>query len=271
MHEDFGQTMRRPRRDVLSAIGLVAAGFALERIVVAADRPKMGLIFPPKDRGIPEEGVAMYGANVDFLVEGLGLRTMTPEGYDSVIDIIPAAAESLAERGADAIVLMGTSLSFYRGETFNQRLTETVREATGLPAVTMSTAVVEGLKEVGGQRIVAATAYNSEVNGRLVVFLEEHKFDIQHIDGLGLEAIDSPSAVTLENLIDFSARVFADAPESDAILVSCGGFRTLELLAPLEERCGVPAVSSTPHALMAGARLLGLSGAVTGYGSLLNG
>jgi arylmalonate decarboxylase len=263
--------MQHSRRDVLSVAGLVVAGCALERSAMAADQPKPGLIFPPKARGVPEEGPAMYGSEVEFLVEGLGLETMTPEGYDSVIDRIPPAAESLAERGADAIVLMGTSLSFYKGEDFNQRLTESVREATGLPAVTMSTAVIEGLRQVGGRRIVAATAYNTEVNGRLLAFLEEHGFDVLHIEGLGLEAIDSPSAVNMEYLIDFSAGVYADAPESDAILVSCGGFRTLELLAPLEQRCAVPAVSSTPHALMAGARLLGLTGTVSGYGALLAG
>ena len=263
--------MRCSRRDVLSALGLVAASSVVERTVFAAEPPKLGLIFPPKDRGVPAEGLAMYGSDVEFLVEGLGLETMTPEGYDSVIDRIPPAAQSLAERGADAIVLMGTSLSFYKGEEFNQRITESVREAAGLPAVTMSTAVIEGLKEVGGRHVVAATAYNDEVNGRLRAFLAEHGFDVRHVEGLGLEAIGSPSLVNLEYLIDFSADVYADAPDSDAILVSCGGFRTLELLAPLEQRCGVPAVSSTPHALMAGARLLGLTGAVAGYGTLLNG
>lgn len=42
-------------------------------------------------RGVPEEGVAMYGGKVEFVVEGLGLATMTPEGYDSVVDRIGPA------------------------------------------------------------------------------------------------------------------------------------------------------------------------------------
>jgi maleate cis-trans isomerase len=52
--------------------------------------------------------------------------------------------------------------------------------------------------------------------------------------------------------------------------VSCGGFRTLELIAPLEKRTGVPVISSMPHGLWAGARLVGLSGAAPGYGRLLS-
>jgi maleate cis-trans isomerase len=53
-------------------------------------------------------------------------------------------------------------------------------------------------------------------------------------------------------------------------LVSCGGFRTLELIAPIEARTGVPVISSMPHGLWAGARLVGLSGASPGYGTLLS-
>ena len=194
---------------------------------------------------------------------------MTPEGYDSVTDKIVPVAENLASRGAQAIVIMGTSLTFYKGEAFNHQLTENVRQATGLPAITMSTGIIEGLKRVGARRVAVATAYIDEVNNRLVSFLEEHGFQVLTIRGLGLERLNEPELLTPSSLIEFSSGVYDTAPDADAIVVSCGGLRTLEILAPLEVRCSVPAVSSTPHALLAGARLLGLSGRVPGYGSLL--
>ena len=84
---------------------------------------------------------------------------MTPEGFDSVIPLIPAAAKKLAANGADAIELTGTSLTFYKGEAFNQKLRETVTKASGLPATTMSNGVIEGLKVVGAKRVAVATAY----------------------------------------------------------------------------------------------------------------
>ncbi len=65
-------------------------------------------------------------------------------------------------------------------------------------------------------------------------------------------------------------RVRESAPDADSLLVSCGGFRTLELIAPVEARTGVPVISSMPHGLWAGARLVGLSGAAPGYGTLLS-
>src|SRR6185436_6445327 len=65
--------------------------------------PVLGLIFPPAARGVPEEGVAMYGERLQFAVTGLGVERMTPAGFDEVMERIPAAAAQLAAAGADAI------------------------------------------------------------------------------------------------------------------------------------------------------------------------
>jgi arylmalonate decarboxylase len=264
--------MDRQRRQIVASLALAAttSGLGLRSAGAADEVPVLGLIFPPADRGIPEEGVAMYGDRLRFVVTGLGLERMTPDGYDAVIGLIPEAATRLVEAGAEAIELTGTSLTFYKGEAFNQTLRETVTRASGLPATTMSNGVIDGLKAVGGRRVAVATAYNDEVNARLRAFLIEHGFEPQVITGLGIEAIEDVDAVTQDDLLEFGARVRASAPEADSLLVSCGGFRTLELIAPLEQRTGVPVISSMPHGLWAGARLVGLDGAAPGYGSLLS-
>jgi len=231
--------------------------------------PLLGLIFPV-DRPVPEEGLAMYKTGIRFVTTHLDLKTMTPDGYDAVLDDIPAAAVKLRDAGAKAIVLMGTSLTFYKGAAFNKRLAETVAQASGLPATTMSNGIIEGLRAVNGKRLAVATAYNDEVNARLRAFLGESGFEVLALKGMGIEAVAGVDSVTQDQLLNFSADVHKSAPEADAMLVSCGGFRTLEIIAPLEERTKVPVVSSTPHALWAGARLLGLSGRAPGYGRLLS-
>jgi arylmalonate decarboxylase len=134
----------------------------------------------------------------------------------------------------------------------------------------MSNGVIDGLKAVGAKRVAVATAYNDEVNGRLRAFLIEHGLEPLVVTGLGIEAVADIDRVTQNDLLEFGARVRASAPEADALLVSCGGFRTLELIAPLEARTGVPVISSMPHGLWAAARLVGLSGAAPGYGTLLS-
>jgi arylmalonate decarboxylase len=258
--------MNKARRDFLRT---TAAALAAASTLNAAAEPVLGLIFPPLNRPLPPEASILYPSGVKFLIEGLGLESMTPEGYDKVIPLIKPAAERLAKQGAQAISLMGTSLTFYKGSAFNQQLTDSIKSATGLPANTMSTAVIEGLKTVGAKRLAVATAYSDEVNDRLTAFLKENGFEVVKMKGLGIIDMDTPGRVTEDQLLKFSVEVHKSASGSNAILVSCGGLRTLEMLAPLEQQTHIPAVSSTPHALRAAVRLLGLSGKVTGYGTLL--
>jgi arylmalonate decarboxylase len=264
--------MATKRRDFLTgcAAAVTAAGFGLRAANAQGRAPVLGLIFPPLNRGVPEEGIAMYGDRLKYVVTGLGVESMTPEGFNAVIERVPAAAEKLAAQGAEAIELTGTSLTFYQGEAFNQKLRQIVVDASGLPATTMSNGVIEGLKEVGAKRVAVATAYNDVVNERLRAFLIEHDLEPLVVTGMGLEAITAVDSVTQDDLLEFGARVRASAPDADSLLLSCGGFRTLELLAPLEARTGVPVISSMPHGLWAGARLVGMSGAAAGYGTLLS-
>jgi arylmalonate decarboxylase len=258
--------MTHSRRDFLMAGCALAAAGGLGK---AAANPVLGMIFPTSGPMIPE-ALAMYPSGVSFLRDGVGLQTMTPEGYDSVIDRIVPAAQGLARQGARAVILFGTSLSFYKGAAFNQHLADSIHNATGLPSTTMSTAVVEGLRAVGARRLAVATAYNEDVSGRLRTFLTESGFEVLTVQGLGLVNIADPDKVSQRELEKFCAGVAKNAPQADAMVVSCGGLRTLELIAPLEKECGMPVISSTPHALWAGVRLLGLQGKAPGYGTLLS-
>lgn len=264
--------MRIPRRDMLVGTAASLALGATGSWAAAADvsKPVLGLILPPADRTVPPEGVDLYGSQLRFVVNGLGIERMTPDSFDAALARLPQAAEELAAAGAQAIELAGTSLTFYKGEAYNQQLREIITRASGLPATTMSNGVIDGLKAVGARRVAVATAYNDLVNGRLQAFLREHGLEPVVITGLGIEAMTDLAKVTQQDLLDFGARVRASAADADTLLLSCGGFRTLDLLAPLEARTGVPVISSMPHGLWAGARLAGLDGSAPGYGRLLS-
>jgi len=247
---------------------IASAGAASAALGPAAE-PVLGMIFPPANYPVPPEARLLYPSGIRFLSAGVGLERMTPEGYDQVFDRIVPAAQKLAKDGANAISVMGTSLTFYKGAAFNEQLKKTVTKATGLPSTTMSTGIVEGLKAAGGRRIAVATAYNEEVSRRLKVFLEESGFEVLTVKGLGIERFEDRPPVTHDELLNFSAGVYEAAPKADALVISCGALKTLDLIVPLEQRCKVPVVSSTPHALQASVRLLGLSGQAKGYGSVL--
>ena len=83
-------------------------------------------------------------------------------------------------------MVIGTSLTFYRGAQAHARLLERLRATTGLPVSTMSQAVVDGLRSVDARRIAVATAYADEVNKRLGQFLSDNGFEVLALEGFGL-------------------------------------------------------------------------------------
>src|SRR5580704_6002728 len=196
-----------------------ATAAALAAPLVSAAEPVMGMIFPPANYPVPPEAKQLYPSGVTFLAEGLAFNGMTIESYDEAVPRIVPAAMKLKDRGATGISIMGTSLTFYKGAAFNQELIDRVHKATGLPATSMSTGIVDGLKVAGAKRVVVATAYSDVVNATLERFLKESGFEVLSIKGLNLVSADG---VTQEQIIDLAVRTVTSAPEADALLVSCG-------------------------------------------------
>jgi arylmalonate decarboxylase len=252
------------RRHLLAATSLATAAAALG----ATPERKLGMIFPPKGYAVPPEAKLLYPTGIEFLADDVAFNGMSIESYIEAVPRIVPAALRLKARGAEAISIMGTSLTFFKGAAYNQELIDSVKRATGLPATSMSTGIVDGLKVAGAKRIAVATAYTDEVNNPLKQFLTESGFHVEFIRGLNL--VRATGNVTQEQLFDFSAKVFADTKGADTLLISCGGLKTIDLLKPLEAQCKVPVVSSTPHALMNAVRMVGAAPRVTGWGTVLS-
>ena len=258
--------MSTSRRDFFRIAGVMAGAAFASPALEAANEPALGLIFPPKDYPIPPDAKRLYPSGVEFLGDGVGLPGgMSIEGYEEAIPRVVPVAEALAKRGAKVISVFGSSLTFYKGAKFNQDLTERVTKATGVPATTQSNGLIDGLRTVNAKRVALATAYTDIVTGRLKVFLEEHGFEVSSAKGLGFERIPD-GAATQEILFNLGADAYANSKKADALVVSCGALRTLDLIVPLENKIKVPVVSSTPHGLMNGVRLLGFNPRALGFG-----
>jgi arylmalonate decarboxylase len=230
---------------------------------------RIGLVVPFAEDRVPNEGPIMY-PHVTFIPHGTGVGSLTPEGYDQAFYKIVPAADNLAKRGVDAIMVIGTSLTFYRGPEFNEYLIREIHKRTALPVSTMSTAIVDGLREVDAERVAVATAYTKVVNDKLKDLLTYHGFDVRSLESFGIIEFGGGAVrKTEDEIIELAIKARDEAPDAEAILISCGGLRTLNVAKPLEERCGLPVVSSTPAAFWAAMRLVGESGRLSGYGRLL--
>jgi len=257
------------RRDLLKLGGACVATIALgSKLNAANTEPVIGLIFPPFTKPLPEAD-KMYPNTVKFLMKGLGITAMTAEDYDAAVPKVTNAAKGLRDKGAQGISLMGTSLTFYKGAEFNRYLIQSMHEATGLPCTTMSTGIVDGLQAVKAKRVAVATAYQDDINQRLIVFLNESGFQVDYLKGLGLGLLSEPRKVTEAQLMDLCSDVCRSAPHAEALVISCGGLFTMGIHLALEKQFKVPVVSSTSAALWSVVRMMGMSGRAPGLGRLL--
>jgi arylmalonate decarboxylase len=262
--------MMNSRRDFLKIAGVATVHLtAGSHLLEAAGEPALGLIFPPLNYPIPPDAKRLYPKGVEFLGNGVGLPGgMTVEGYDEAIPRVLPAAEELKKQGARVISVFGSSLTFYKGAKFHAELIEKVSKLTGVPATTQSNGLIDGLKVANANRVAVATAYTDTVTDRLKIFLEEHGFQVTFAKGLGYTQIPE-GAATQDILFKLGADAYAQSNKADALVLSCGALRTLDLIVPLEKEVRVPVVSSTPHGLMNGVRLLGVSPRSQGYGMVL--
>ena len=258
------------RRHILKLGSIATAYGALGGVTFGAtEEPALGLILIPVNPSIPPDARVLYPTGVRFLVNGVGLPGgMTPEGYDEAIPRVVPAAQELAKQGAKVISVSGSSLTFYKGAKFHDALIRQVSNATGRLATTQSNGLLDGLRGVNARRVAVATAYTDIVTERLKIFLQEYGFEVTSAKGLGFEVVPQ-GAATHDILFKLGTDAYASSKKADALVVSCGALRTLNLIVPLENEIKVPVVSSTPHGLMNGVRLLGVSPRVEGYGMVL--
>lgn len=254
------------RREFIELAALASALSAVGSTARAAE-PVAGLIFPPANYPIPPDAKRLYPSGVTFIGNGLGFNGMTIESYDEAIPRALPRAQELASQGANLISVFGSSITFYKGAQFNKELCDKVTALTGLPATTQSNGLIDGLKHVNARRVAVATAYTDGVTERLKIFLGEHGFEVASTKGLGLER--TPEAANEELLHALGVDAYKLAGKADALVLSCGGLRTLDVIVPLEKAIGVPVVSSTPHGLWHCARMLGVKTRISGFGMVM--
>jgi arylmalonate decarboxylase len=260
--------MTTTRRDFVRIAGTATAATLLSAPAFGANEPALGLIFPPKDYPIPPDAKRLYPSGVEFLGDGVGLPGgMTIEGYEEAIPRVVPVAEALAKRGAKVISVFGSSLTFYKGAKFHEELMQRVTKATGMKSTTQSNGLLDGLRTANAKRVALATAYTDVVTERLKIFLQEYGFEVTAAKGLGFTSVPEGSN-TQAILHKLGMEAYAASRKADALVMSCGALRTLDVIVPLEKEIGAPVVSSTPHGLMNGVRMLGVNPRVQGFGQV---
>lgn len=205
---------------------------------------RIGLLVPPPN-------VVMEGEFYRSLPHDIALHTshmyrstsdVTVESLLEMVGNAAQAALTIKMTRPDVVLFGCTSASFIGGLGWDEEVARQISEATGVPALTTSTAVVRCLRSIGARKVAVATPYISEINGREADFLAAHGFAVCSLEGLEIRNSETIGRVPLRTTYELGLR--ADRPDADALFVSCTNLRTLEAIAPLERALHKPVVSS---------------------------
>ncbi len=232
-------------------------------------RALIGLIQPSGGPVAEEEFRMAAPEGVSFVTTRMYIEEVSPKGLEGMLTQVERAAREIAIMKTDCLVMCGTPAGFFKGHPFNLELTGRLREASGLPSITMATAVVEALHHLKLRRIAVATAYGDELNDPLQRFLQEAGFEVPAIEGLRQRFNWDIQRLPASAAYRITQDVAKGAEGADGILICSGALRTFEVIDLLERDLGLPVVTSNQAGLWASLRLGQVKESIQGFGQLL--
>lgn len=240
---------------------------AAGEIAGGAVRPRLGLILLATDltlegdvaRLILPDEAAVHATRVAYAnpttpvnLRGMGLRLTAAAGL-----LVPG--EPLV-----AIAFGCTSASVITGEA---EVAEAIGVGRpGVPVVTPIGAAARGLRTLGAGRISLLTPYTEETTAPMVEHLSRAGFEVVRVRSLGFD--DDREMAKLPGEAIVAAAREADAPEAEALFISCTALQAMRVAAEIEVALGKPVVTSNQATIWELRRHAGLGGPVIGFGRL---
>ena len=231
-------------------------------------RAKLGFILMSTDLAAEGDFTDMVPPGVAVHVTRLKTEDYTTrETLARHIDhMAEAAARLQPDVRPDVVSYHCTSGSIVIGE---ERVFDEIRKgAPWAEPMCIFTGVVDALRAVGAKRIVVGTPYLDEINTAEAEFLAAKGFELLDIQGLNLETGIEFGQVTPAYWKKFALEI--DRPDADAVFLSCGGIRALEVVPEIEAAIGKPVITSNQAQFWSCLRRAGIKDQLDGFGMIFN-
>ncbi|EBA04585.1 arylmalonate decarboxylase [Rhodobacteraceae bacterium HTCC2150] len=232
-------------------------------------RAKIGFVLLATEQTIEDDMFSLRpkGVGIHFarapIPDSITVETLARQ----VDDLAPAASTLLPDGSLDVVCYACTSGSLVIGEERVHQ--ELLRGAPGAKATSLIAGVLKALRALDVRRIAVATPYLDEINQREATYMQAAGFEITNIKGLNIEKDSEMVRVRPEFLIDFAKSV--DTPDADALFISCGALRSIDIVDQLEQILGKPVICSNQAMMWDCLRLAGIKDKIEGFGSLFRG
>ena len=195
------------------------------------------------------------------------LAAMDADSDRCALELSDARVDVLGYACLVAIMSMGRGYHCVSEQRLHQR---TMENSAPAPVVTSAGALVDGLKAIGAKK-VSLLAPDMRPLTALVVDYIEHQ-GIEVVDSLSLEIPDNLEVGRQDPRAPIEITKKLKTTGVDAVVASaCVQMPSLASIQPIEDRVGLPVISSSVATTYMMLKRLGLNTAVPRFGSLLSG
>ncbi len=193
---------------------------------------------------------------------------MTPEALDEVAASIGAAALLVADGlPMDVMAFACTSASFVIGE---EKVSKLLTEGRGdIPTTNPWSAAKAAFKHLNAKKIAIFSPYPTDVNYQLKLQLEDSDFELVALTGLGIMDDNMIHKASLSSFEE-GIKILIKDTGAEVIFMSCTSLRAVEHIQYLEDKYGIPIISSNSALFWHAMQLCGKTARCPGYGKLLS-
>lgn len=229
-------------------------------------RAKLGFVVLAMEQTIEEDMFSMAPSGVGVHFSRVKMENIISVDTLAAVEqeLAGSAALILPEGDLDVICYACTSGSLVLGEERVQK--ELNRGAPRAIATSLITTVKHALRKVNAEKIVVATPYIDEINVMEAKYLDKKGFTVLDIQGLNIEKDEDMVRVDPAFLKEFAKSI--DRPDAEAIFISCGALRSVDIIDELEQEVSKPVITSNQAMMWETLRLAGVKDPVEGFGKL---
>jgi maleate cis-trans isomerase len=206
---------------------------------------RVGLMVPANNTTMQVELPAWLpaGSTVTTVKIPRGQGLLTADQIPAYRDAAIALARQHFANGAFDLIAYGcTAAGFLSGPAGDAELSDMLTQATGLPVVTVSRAMVRALQHEKARRVAVVTPYQDAVNLQLEAFLNDGGIEIMRLDTFRAADVVTLGRITAIEVRDLARKTMG--PDCDALFIGCSQLPTHAILSGLASEFGRPAWSS---------------------------
>ena len=231
------------------------------------DLRRIGVLLPSSSsvqerdigRALPED--------ITLHVARMRLNNVDADSTLRVVQEIEIESQKLADVDVDVIIFPATAPSSRNGPGYDQELIKRISAASGKPATTASTALLEALRTLSIKQIVLGAPWSASINQTVTAFLEANGVKVLAHEGLGFVRNLEIGLLDPETALDIGRRV--NRPEADAVMLACGNWSTFAIIDQLERDLGKPVLTTNQVSLWHALKIMGTRPLEDGPGVLL--